>query len=254
MLSALQWLQYATASSAQQNPGTPMAQKSDQTQQQPAAPNRARLAFRRPCSAKKACPRKCWSAGFEKSRPRKRPSPVDLGQKDQVRSAAAESARTAEKTKSRLRRRPPAYARSPPPASLAGSLCRHNRPLVVCCGTRPRPKKPSRRRRNPLGPLKNDLFNAILAGVEASSHHLRCAQGGHRGMGFAMWKSNAEFPTQWQQHPGDACPCRSAAVVAAVTRDPWDCSPTCDAFWRIERSGASSTARIGFGLKLERHI
>ena len=31
MLSALQWLQYATASSAQQNPGTPMVQKSDQT-------------------------------------------------------------------------------------------------------------------------------------------------------------------------------------------------------------------------------
>jgi hypothetical protein len=36
MLSALQWLQYATASSAQQNPCMPMVQKSDQTQQQPA--------------------------------------------------------------------------------------------------------------------------------------------------------------------------------------------------------------------------
>jgi hypothetical protein len=34
MLSALQWLQYATVSSAQQNPGMPMVQKSDQTRQQ----------------------------------------------------------------------------------------------------------------------------------------------------------------------------------------------------------------------------
>jgi Recombinase len=39
----------------------------------------------------------------------------------------------------------------------------------------------------------------------------------------------------------------SAAVVAAVTRDQGNCSPTCDAFRRICRSDASSTALSGFG-------
>ena len=45
-----------------------------------------------------------------------------------------------------------------------------------------------------------------------------------------------------------------SAVIAAVTRNPRNCSPTCDAFRRISRSGASSDALSSFGLKLERHV
>jgi hypothetical protein len=49
--------------------------------------------------------------------------------------------------------------------------------------------------------------------------------------------------------PYDARPSLSAAAVAPVTRNV-DC---CDAFRRICRSDASSTALSGFGLKLEHH-
>jgi hypothetical protein len=42
-----------------------------------------------------------------------------------------------------------------------------------------------------------------------------------------------EYRTQRQQNLGDARPSLSAAVV---TRNPWNCSPTRDAFRRIDRT------------------
>jgi hypothetical protein len=65
-----------------------------------------------------------------------------------------------------------------------------------------------------------------------------------------LWEVNEETATQ----PSDARPSPSAAIVAAVTRNPWNRSPTCDAFRRIDRSDASSSALSSFRLKLERHI
>jgi hypothetical protein len=67
-------------------------------------------------------------------------------------------------------------------------------------------------------------------------------------------KVNEEFGTERQQHPGDACPSLSAAVVAAVMRDPWNCSPSCDAFRRFDRSDASSSALSSFGQQVQLHI
>jgi hypothetical protein len=84
------------------------------------------------------------------------------------------------------------------------------------------------------------LFNVILAEAEAFSHHPRIEHpcpnsrqwlpcGGQRKV------SDATAATQ----PGDACPSLSAAVVAAVTRNPWNCFPTSDVFRRICRSDAT---------------
>jgi hypothetical protein len=107
-----------------------------------------------------------------------------------------------------------------------------------------------------LDPFLADVitFNAILRESEASSHYPRSSFLARTAADPLRGGSNEEFRTQRQQHPGDACPSLSAAVVAAVTRSPWNRSPTCDAFRRIWRSDASSSALSGFGLKLEGHI
>jgi hypothetical protein len=77
------------------------------------------------------------------------------------------------------------------------------------------------------------LFNAILAEADASSRHPRSSFPGRTAADPSHLEVIEEFQTQRQQHPGDAFAPLSAAVVAAVTRDPWNCSPTCDAFRRI---------------------
>jgi hypothetical protein len=111
----------------------------------------------------------------------------------------------------------------------------------------------SRWRRDPPGRLKSNFIQGHTREAEASSHDpgiVSCPnsrRSPHVGV-------NNEFRTQRQQHLGDARPSLSAAVVAAVTRNPWNCSPSCDAFRRICRSDASSSTLSRFGLKLERHV
>src|ERR1700735_2092458 len=51
------------------------------------------------------------------------------------------------------------------------------------------------------------------------------------------------FGPNGKHHRGDASPCRNAAIVAAVTRNAWNGSPTYDAFRRIDRSDARSSVR-----------
>jgi hypothetical protein len=131
------------------------------------------------------------------------------------------------------------------------------RSRLIACASRSTSKtsagktKSGRRRRNPLGPLKSNSIQCDTGRsgsfFSSSTIERSCPNSAYP----SHVEVNEKFRTLRQQHPGDAVPRESAAVVAAVTRDRLNCSPTCDAFRRICRSDASSSALCSFGLKLE---